>query len=176
MNINVNNRFIKLILSNIQHFNYQKYWNMRDEVINPNSKKNKLVRLIYLYRIKKSDAFNNASMGTDLGKGAYFETPPILPHGLNGIIISHYATIGKNCTIHQQVTIAQDNNSKSAVIGADCMIGAGAKIIGNVNIGNNVKIGANAVVVTDIPSNCTAVGVPAKVIKRNEMKVQKVII
>lgn len=170
-NININNRFIKLILGNIQHFNHRKYWKMRDEVINPNSKKNKLVRLIYLYRIKKSDAFNNASMGTDLGKGAYFETPPILPHGLNGIIISHYATIGKNCTIHQQVTIAQDNNSKSAIIGSDCMIGAGAKIIGNVKIGNNVKIGANSVVVTDIPSNCTAVGVPAKVIKRNQMQV-----
>lgn len=88
-----------------------------------------------------------------------------MEHGLNGIIISHYAKIGKNCTIFQQVTIAQDSENKSATIGDNCIIGAGAKIIGNVTIGNNVVIGANAVVTKDIPSNSTAVGSPARIIK-----------
>lgn len=152
------------ILGIIQHYNHKKYWKMREEVVNPESKKSLIVRLWYLYRIKRSDAFNNASMGTNLGSGAQFAEPPHLPHHLNGIIISHYAKIGKNCTIHQQVTIAQGAGNKSATIGDNVFIGAGAKIIGDVNIGNNVKIGANAVVVKDIPSNSTAVGVPAKII------------
>lgn len=78
---------------------------MRSEVVNPHSKKSKLLRLYYLYRIKKSDTFNNASMGTNFGNGAKFLTPPNLPHHLNGIIIGHDVVIGSNCTIYQQVTI-----------------------------------------------------------------------
>lgn len=155
------------ILGLIQHYNSKKYWEMRQEVVNPESKKSTLVRLWYLYRIKRSDAFNNASMGTNLNSGAQFASKPNLPHHLNGIIISHYAKIGKNCTIHQQVTIAQDENNKSATIGDNVFIGAGAKIIGNVTIGDNVRIGANAVVIKDIPPNCTAVGVPARIIPHN---------
>lgn len=155
------------MLGRMQHYNHKKYWQMRQEVVNPASKKNLLIRLWYLYRIKRSDAFNNASMGTNLGSGAQFAEPPRLPHHLNGIIISHYAKIGKNCTIHQQVTIAQDENNESATIGDNVFIGAGAKIIGKVKIGDNVKIGANAVVVKDIPANATAVGVPARIIPHN---------
>ncbi|MBP3557009.1 MAG: hypothetical protein J6K20_04815 [Thermoguttaceae bacterium] len=48
------------------------------------------------------------------------------------------------------------------------MLGAGCKILGDVRIGDNVKIGANAVVVCDVPDNCTAVGVPARIVRRRE--------
>ena len=106
-------------------------------------------------------------MGTDLNSGAQFASRPILPHHLNGIIISHYAKIGKNCVIYQQVTIAEDGNQHAATIGDNVSIGAGAKILGNITIGDNVKIGANAVVTKDIPSNCVAVGVPARIISRD---------
>ncbi|MEI6603186.1 MAG: serine acetyltransferase [Clostridia bacterium] len=166
MNINLDRWYVRFLLHRIQHYNHKKYWEMRSEVINPDSKKPKWLRLYWLYRIKKSDAFNNASMGTDLGKGALFQTPPRLPHGLNGIIVSHFAKIGANCTIHQQVSISQAQDESSAIIGDNCMIGAGAKIMGTVKIGDNVKIGANAVVTTDLPSNCTAVGVPARIIEK----------
>ena len=165
MNINTNSPLVRLVMSCVQHYDHEKYWKMRAEVVNPNSKKSKLLRLIYLYRIKRADAFANASMGTDLGKGAEFASPPILHHHLNGIIISHYAKIGKNVTIYQQVTIAQNEHDQAATIGDHCMIGAGAKIIGPVHIGAGAKIGANAVVVSDIPAGATAVGVPAKVVK-----------
>ena len=74
---------------------------MRAEVVDSHSRKGKLTRLYYLYRIKKADAYANASMGTDLGAGAHFDSPPILFHHLNGIIISHYARFGKNVTIFQ---------------------------------------------------------------------------
>ena len=152
----------KLIIPYIQHYNHEKYWKMRQEVVNPNSKKWLLTRIWYLYRIKRSDAFNTASTGTLLGGGAQFATPPNLPHHLNGIIISNRVKIGKHCTIFQQVTITQ-----AAEIGDNVFIGSGAKIIGNVKIGDNVRIGANAVIVKDIPSNCTAVGVPARIIHRD---------
>lgn len=148
----------------IQHYNPKKYWKYREKVVNKN-KSNILMKYYYLYKIKKSDAFNNASMGTNINRGAIFKTPPILPHGLNGIIISYYAVIGKNCVIRQQVTIAQNNNNEAPIIGDNVVIGAGAKIIGNVKIGNNVIIGANAVVTKDVEDNRTVVGVPARVIK-----------
>jgi len=163
MNINTKNIFVKLMMASINKYNPDKYWRYREIVVTPNNM-NKFLKFYMLYKIKKADYYNNASMGTDLNKGAFFESPPILPHGLNGIIISHFASIGKNVTIYQQVTIAGEGN-KAAIIGNNCLIGAGAKIIGDVKIGNNVKIGANAVVVNDIPDNATVVGIPAKVVK-----------
>lgn len=129
----------------------------------------KIKQYFYLFRIKRMDAFNNASMGTDIGFGAHFETPPHLQHGLNGIIVSHYAHIGKDAWIAQQVTIGQAIDENVApTLGDNVVIGAGAKIIGNVRIGNNVTIGANAVVVNDMPDNCICGGIPARVIKMKE--------
>lgn len=62
-----------------------------------------------------------------------------------------------------------DNEHTGGVhIGDNVYIGTGAKILGNIQVGNNVKIGANAVVITDIPSNSTAVGMPARIINRGE--------
>ena len=69
----------------------------------------------------------------------------------------------------QQVTIGgttNENGPIAAIIGDNCFLGAGCKILGEVKIGNNVKIGANAVVLDDIPDNCTAVGIPARIVKR----------
>lgn len=53
-----------------------------------------------------------------------------------------------------------------ATIGKNCLLGAGCCVLGDITIGNNVKIGANAVVLENVPDNCTVVGVPAKIIKR----------
>lgn len=119
--------------------------------------------MLYLFYIKRCDAYNNASMGTNMNQGAYYATPPILPHGLNGIIIHYNARFGKNCTIYQQVTIG-GKNSKAANIGDNVSIEAGAKIIGGVNIGNNVIIGANTVVTKDIPDDSIVVGASMRII------------
>ena len=157
MKININNFFIKNLMGIVQHFDYDKYWSRREKVVNPACKLPTIVKLWYLYYIKKCDAFNCASMGTDLNGGATFKSRPVLEHGLNGIIISHFAEIGYNCTIYQQVTIAQNEFDEAAKIGNNVEIGAGAKIIGKVVIGNNVKIGANCIIVEDIPDNATVV-------------------
>lgn len=160
------NKIMTLVQYHVQHYNPNKYWSMRDKVVNRNNKISKIKKYFYLYRIKKMDAFNNASMGTNINKGATFKTPPKLPHGLNGIIVSYYATIGANCVIRQQVTIAQNDNNEAPTIKDNVVIGAGAKLIGNITIGNNVVIGANAVVVKDVPDNCVVGGVPAKILKQ----------
>ncbi len=138
----------------IQHYDHEKYWRLRNRIVD--GKGNKLSRLVCLYRIKRMDAKNCATMGTHLDKSAVFETPPHLPHGLYGIVVSHNAVIGKNATIFHQVTIGEGNNG-APTIGDNVYIGAGAKIIGNIKIGNNVKIGANCVVFMDVPDNCTVV-------------------
>lgn len=66
---------------------------------------------------------------------------------------------------------AKLNNEKYSypIIGDNVIIGTGARILGNVRIGNNVKIGSNSVVLTDIPDNCLAVGVPARIIRKEEI-------
>jgi serine O-acetyltransferase len=74
-------------------------------------------------------------------------------------------------TIYQNVTLGAKSNGggyASPTIGDNVMIGAGVAILGNVNIGNNVLIGANAVVVSDVPDNCTVVGIPAKIVGKKE--------
>lgn len=157
----------------IQHYNPKKYWKYRERVINPNNKVPLFLKYYYLYKIKKSDAFNNASMGTNINRGAIFLEPPRLPHGLNGIIVSYYAKIGRNCCIRQQVTIAQNDDNKAPTIGDNVVIGAGAKIIGDVHIGNNVIIGANAVVTHDVMDNCVVGGVPARIIRKLGEKIDK---
>ena len=143
----------RVLLSWIQHYNHEKYWKRRDIVINPNDKTYLLLNLYYLYYIKRTDAYHNCSFGTNLNSGAYFATPPHLPHGPKGIIVGHDVRIGANSIIYQQVTIAQGG----VKILNNVLIGAGAKILPGVSIGNNVKVGANAVVVEDVPDNATVV-------------------
>lgn len=162
--------FKDFISHQIYHYNHKRFWKWRSDVIARDSKQPKIVRLLKLIYLKRSEAFNNAYLGTALGGGARFATPPTLPHYLNGIIISCFAKIGSNCTILQQVTIGQArlNDPHAPVIGDNVYIGAGAKILGSITIGNNVNIGANSVVVSDIPDNCTVVGAPARIVKTKE--------
>lgn len=84
-----------------------------------------------------------------------------------GVIISGYAIIGDNCIVRNGVTIGLKHTDipEAPCIGNNVDIGSGAKILGNIKIGDNVKIGANAVVLQDVPNNCIAVGVPAKIKK-----------
>lgn len=152
----------QIMRSLIQHYNHKKYWNYRQKVID--SKKGNFItdnlRLLY---IKRQDAFNNASMGTHRNFGAQFATPPILPHGLNGIIVSHNAVIGKNVTVFHQVTIGEGKGG-APIIGDNVLIGAGAKIIGKIKIGDNVRVGAGCVVSQDVPDNCTVVSQKPRII------------
>jgi len=85
----------------------------------------------------------------------------------HGIVIHGNSVIGDDCIIRQGVTIGNrylDQPFEAPKLGKRVNIGAGAKILGNVTIGDDVCIGANAVVISDIPSGQTVVGIPAKII------------
>lgn len=122
-----------------------------------------LLKIYYLFRVKRMDAFNNASLGTHFGYGAIFKEEPTFPHGLYGVIVSHRAVVGKKCVIMHQVTIGEGKNGAPA-IGDNVFIGAGAKLIGGIRIGNNVRIGAGCVVTDDVPDNATVVMQKARII------------
>lgn len=106
--------------------------------------------------------------GATIGKGLFID------HGA-GVVIGETAEIGDNCTIYQGVTLGgtgKDTGKRHPTLGDNVMIGAGAKLLGNFKVGSGSKIAAGAVVLTDIPENATAVGVPAKVVRQNGAKVQ----
>jgi len=88
----------------------------------------------------------------------------IIDH-FGGIVISGYTKFGDNCRIRNGVVVGlrQVEDKRAPVIGNNVDIGSGAKLLGPIRIGDNVLIGANAVVVTDVPDNSIAVGVPAVV-------------
>src|SRR5450631_1596092 len=87
-----------------------------------------------------------------------------------GIIISGDAVFGDDCVIRNGVTVGLKHTGHrgSPTLGDRVDIGAGAKILGPIHIGNDVSIGANAVVLTDVPPNCVAVGIPARVLPRKK--------
>lgn len=97
-----------------------------------------------------------------------------------GLFIQHgYCTgiaaqsIGKNCWINQQVTIGYMDDSKPPIIGDNVHITVGAKILGAITIGDNSIIGANSVVIKNVPPNCTVVGIPGYIVKRDGKRVRE---
>ena len=106
--------------------------------------------------------------GATIGKGLFID------HGM-GVVIGETTEIGDNCTIYQGVTLGgtgKDVGKRHPTLGDNVMIGAGAKVLGPVKIGSNSKIAANAVVLREVPENSTAVGIPAKVVRRDGVRVQ----
>ena len=107
--------------------------------------------------------------GAKIGKGLFID------HG-TGVVIGETTEIGDNCTIYQGVTLGgtgKDKGKRHPTIGNNVMIGAGAKILGPFKVGDNAKIAANAVVLNEVPANCTAVGVPANIVRVNGKKVRQ---
>ena len=93
-----------------------------------------------------------------------------IDHGI-GVVIGETTIIENDVLIYQGVTlggVSLNKGKRHPTIKANSVIGSGAKILGNIIIGKNSKIGANSVVVCDVPKNCTAVGVPAKIIKKDD--------
>ncbi len=154
------NSIVRKIWKIVKHYDHEKYWKKRENIQNSDGG-GPIKRLLDVYYIKKVDAYHNASTGIVLeGKGsAFFETKPILPHGLNGIIIAQGTKFGRNCTIFHQVTIGCDNIDVDNVptIGDNVTIYPGAKLFGKIHIGNGVKIGPNAVVYFDVADGETVV-------------------
>lgn len=121
---------------------------------------------IYFYKpfIVLMHRYWSAVCGADIQLNSNLGGGLMIPHP-NGIVIHPKAIIGPNCLIFQQVTIGAGSIPGLPIIGGHVDIGAGAKILGGITIGDHVKVGANSVVITDVPDNCTVVGIPARIIK-----------
>ncbi len=101
--------------------------------------------------------------GAEIGEGFFID------HG-NGVIIGETTVIGNNVTLYQGVTLGgtgKEHGKRHPTIEDNVMISAGAKILGSFTIGANSKIGAGSVVLHEVPPNSTVVGVPGRVVKRN---------
>ena len=105
--------------------------------------------------------------GATIGKGLFID------HGM-GVVIGETTEIGDNCTLYQGVTLGgtgKDIGKRHPTLGNNVLIGAGAKVLGPFTISDNSKIAANAVVLEEVPANSTAVGIPARVVRRHGRRV-----
>ncbi len=107
--------------------------------------------------------------GAVIGKGFFID------HG-SGVIIGETTIIGDNVTLYQGVTLGgtgKETGKRHPTLCDNVMVSAGAKVIGSFTIGENSKIGAGSVVLEEVPPNCTVVGVPGRIVKRDNIKVPR---
>ena len=112
--------------------------------------------------------------GIEIHPGAQIGRRFFIDHGM-GIVIGETAEIGDDVMLFHQVTLGgtgKDKGKRHPTVENNVIISAGVKVLGPIVIGENSKIGANAVVLHDIPKNATAVGIPAKVVRLNGVKVE----
>ena len=105
--------------------------------------------------------------GAQIGDGLFID------HGC-GIVIGETTIIGKNVTLFQGVTLGgtgKETGKRHPTIGDGVMVSSGARVLGNINIGDRVKIGAGSVVLTDVPADCTVVGIPGKIVVQDGNRV-----
>lgn len=108
--------------------------------------------------------------GIEIHPGAQIGRRFFIDHGM-GVVIGETAIIGDDCTLYHGVTLGGTTWKKGKrhpTLKDNVVIGAGAKVLGPITLGKNSKVGSNAVVVTDIPNDSTAVGIPAKIIESGE--------
>ncbi len=107
--------------------------------------------------------------GIEIHPGATIGSGLFIDHGM-GVVIGETTEIGDNCTLYQGVTLGgtgKDKGKRHPTLGDNVLVGAGARVLGPINIGANSKIASGAVVLKDVPENSTAVGIPAKVVRRD---------
>ena len=110
----------------------------------------------------------HSKFGADLHPAAEIGEYFFIDHA-TGVVIGETTVIGDHVMIYQGVTLGGTTTSKGKrhpTLGNHVVIGANASVLGNITVGNNVRIGAGSGVVKPVPDNCTVVGVPGKIVKR----------
>lgn len=105
--------------------------------------------------------------GIEIHPGATIGKNLFIDHGM-GVVIGETAVIGDNCTLYQGVTLGgtgKDHGKRHPTLGDNVLIGAGAKVLGPFRVGDNARVAAGAVVLSEVPDDATAVGVPARVVR-----------
>ena len=112
--------------------------------------------------------------GIEIHPGAKIGKCLFIDHGM-GIVFGETTEIGDNCTIYHGVTLGgtgKDTGKRHPTLGRNVMVGCGAKVLGPVRVGDNCKIAANAVLLHSIDADSTAVGVPARVVRVSNVKLE----
>lgn len=112
--------------------------------------------------------------GIEIHPGAVIGHNVFIDHG-SGIVIGETAEVGDGCTLYQGVTLGgtgKDTGKRHPTLGRNVMVGCGAKVLGPVRVGDNCKIAANAVLLHSIDADSTAVGVPARVVRVSNVKLE----
>lgn len=105
--------------------------------------------------------------GIEIHPGAQIGRRVTIDHGM-GVVIGETAVVGDGCTIYQGVTLGgtgKDKGKRHPTLGQNVLVGSGAKVLGPFTVGDNARIAAGAVVLSEVPSDATAVGVPAQVVR-----------
>ena len=107
--------------------------------------------------------------GATIGKGLFID------HG-TGVVIGETAVLGDNVTLYQGVTLGgtgKEQGKRHPTLEDNVMVSAGAKILGSFTIGENSKIGAGSVVLGPVPANCTVVGIPGRIVKKDSIRIPR---
>lgn len=113
--------------------------------------------------------------GIEIHPGAKIGQRVFIDHGM-GVVIGETCEIGNDVVLYQGVTLGgtgKEKGKRHPTIGNNVVIGSGAKVLGSFKVGDHTVIGANAVVLQEVPPNCTVVGIPGKIVKRNGVKMGK---
>lgn len=106
--------------------------------------------------------------GIEIHAGAKIGRRFFIDHG-EGVVIGETTVIGDDVLIYQQVTLGgtgKEHGKRHPTLENNVIVGAGAKVLGNIKIGAGTRIGAGSVVVEDVPENCTVIGVPGRIVQR----------
>ncbi len=111
--------------------------------------------------------------GVEIHPAARIGDGVFIDHGM-GVVIGETAEVGDGVTLYQGVTLGgtgKERGKRHPTLRPGVMVGVGAKVLGDIVVGENSKIGAGAVVVDPVPPNCTVVGVPGHVVRRDGLRV-----
>ena len=111
--------------------------------------------------------WNRFWTGIEIHPGATIGHRLVIDHGM-GIVIGETAEVGDDCLLYQGVTLGgtgKDQGKRHPTLGNGVLVGSGAKVLGPFTVGDNARIAAGAVVLSEVPANATAVGVPARIVR-----------
>ena len=137
---------------------------------------NRLYRMHLKLLARMASQFAKFLTGIEIHPAAKIAPGVFIDHGM-GVVIGETAEVEEGVVIYQGVTLGgtgKDTGKRHPTIGNNVLIGCGAKVLGPFKVGDNSRVAANAVVLSEIPADCTAVGAPARVVKKKGEKVDYV--
>jgi serine O-acetyltransferase len=134
---------------------------------------------LYGHRIKllarMLSQFARFATGIEIHPGAVIGKRCFIDHGM-AVVIGETTEIGDDVTIYQGVTLGgtgKDVGKRHPTIGNRVIVSSGAKILGPFRVGDDSKIGAGSVVLEEVPPNCTVVGIPGRIVRKNVHKAEE---